>query len=160
MTKYLLLVWHKIGHGRFFPLQQYCNLAPGVTNVCIGPPWLQMLQEVLVIPRLREAIEQATPEAWEQARMDYMTMCQFCQTLFTPATQTHPKWVNLLQFIGGGFYLVPAALAMRYREYGDWIDDAFAWANCSLADPDLQTWLAEELTRCSAESPGSNADGG
>ena len=46
-------------------------------------PWLQMLQEVLAMPRLREAIEQATPEAWEQARLDYVTLCQFFQTFFS-----------------------------------------------------------------------------
>ena len=53
--------------------------------------WLQTLQEILAIPRLREVIEQATPEKWEQARLDYETLCQFCQTLFAPVTRKYPK---------------------------------------------------------------------
>ncbi len=117
-------------------------------------PWLQTLQEILAIPQLREVIEQATLEAWEQARLDYETLCQFCQTLFAPVTQTQPKEVNLLLFVGVSFYLVPVALAIRYRGYGQWIDDAFARASELLDDPDTQAWLAEELARHRAESPG------
>ena len=37
--------------------------------------WLRMLQEILTLPRLREVIEKATPEAWQQARLDYTTLC-------------------------------------------------------------------------------------
>lgn len=59
-------------------------------------PWLRILQEVLTMPRLREAIERATSEAWEQARLDYETLCEFCRTFFAPAIQTHPKEVFLL----------------------------------------------------------------
>jgi hypothetical protein len=116
-------------------------------------PWLRILQEVLAMPRLREAIEQATPEAWEQARLDYETLCEFCRTFFAPAIQTHPKGVFLLQFVGFGFYLVPVALAVEYRGYGHWIDDAIAWANEFLSDPDLQAWIAEQLAQRRAKSP-------
>ena len=107
--------------------------------------WLQTLQEILAIPRLREVIEQTTPEEWEQARLDYETLCQFCQTLFAPVTRRHPKGVNLLQFVAGGFYLVPVALAIQYRGYGQWIDDAFEWASELFADPDMQALLAKEF---------------
>jgi hypothetical protein len=123
-------------------------------------PWLQTLQEILAIPQLREVIEQATPEAWEQARLDYETLCQFCKTLFAPVTQTQPKEVNLLLFVGVGFYLVPVALAIRYRGYGHWIDDAFAWASDLLDDPYTQNWLAEAFARRRAESPGWKDSGG
>lgn len=140
-----------------FAVLQMIGAAEGDTQ----PPdefaesWLRMLQEVLAMPQLREAIEQATPEAWEQARLDYETLCQFCRTFFAPATQTHPKWVNLLQFVVGGFYLVPVALAIRYWEYDQWIDDAVAWANEFLNDPNLQAWLAQRR----AESQSDNAGG-
>jgi hypothetical protein len=117
-------------------------------------PWLQTLQEILAIPQLREVIEQATLEEWEQARLDYATLCQFCQTLFAPATQTQPKGVNLLLFVGGGFYLILVALAIQYRGYGHWIDDAITWANELLDDPDIQNWFAEQLAQRPAESPG------
>ncbi len=117
-------------------------------------PWLRILQEVLAMPRLREAIEQATPEAWEQARLDYETLCEFCRTFFAPAIQTHPQAVFLLQFVGFGFYLVPVALAIEYRGYGHWIDDAITWANEFLSDPDLQAWIAEQLAQRRAKSPG------
>jgi len=112
------------------------------------------------MPRLREAIEQATPEAWEQARLDYETLCELCRTLFAPAIQTHPKGVFLLQYVGFGSYLVPVALAIQYRGYGHWIDYAIAWANEFLSDPDLQAWLAEQLAQHRAESPGGNDGGG
>ncbi len=117
-------------------------------------PWLQTLQEILVIPQLCEVIEQAMPEEWAQARLDYATLCQFCQALFAPATQAHPKEVNLLLFVGAGFYLVPVAIAIRYRGYDHWIDDAFAWASDLLDDPDVLAWLAEQLAQRRAESPG------
>ncbi len=117
-------------------------------------PWLRILQEVLAMPRLREVIERATPEAWEQARLDYETLCEFCRTFFAPTIQTHPKGVFLLQFVGFGFYLVPVALAIQYRGYGQWIDDAITWANEFITDPDLQAWIAEQLAQRRAESPG------
>ncbi len=110
-------------------------------------PWLQTLQEILAIPRLHEVIEQATPDEWEQARLDYATLCQFFQTLFAQLAWKNPKWVNLVFFGSSGFYLVPMALAIRYRGFGHWIDDAFAWASCSLADPDTQAWFAEQLAQ-------------
>src|SRR4051794_10927757 len=85
------------------------------------------------------------PAAWEQARLDYETLCELCRTLFAPAIQTHPKGVFLLQYVGFGSYLVPVALAIQYRGYGHWIDYAIAWANEFLSDPDLQAWLAKQL---------------
>ena len=67
---------------------------------------------------------------------------------------TLPKWVYHLSFAAGGFYLVPVALAIRYWGYGHWIDDAFAWVNEQLADPDTQAWLTEQLAQHRGESPG------
>ncbi len=89
-------------------------------------------------------IEQATPEAWEQARLDYMTLCQFLHMLNPTSEQEDPEvegfflWIFTL----GGFHLVPMALAIRQRGYGQWIDDAFAWVNKQLADPEIQASLA------------------
>lgn len=117
-------------------------------------PWLQTLQKVLAIPQVRQVIEQATPEEWERARLDYMTLCQFCQTLFAPATQAQPKEFTLLLFVGAGSHLVPMALAIRYAGYDHWIDDAFAWVSDLLDDPDTIARLAEQLARRGTESPG------
>ncbi len=111
-------------------------------------PQLQTLQEILGLPRLREVIEQATPEAWEQARLDYMTLCQFLQTISLPSKEEDPPEVKswfLGLFAIGGDLLVPVALAIRQRGYDHWIDDAFAWINELLADPKTQAmraWLA------------------
>ncbi len=115
-------------------------------------PWLQTFQEILAFPRLREALEQATPKEWEQARIDYVTLCQFFRNFFAPVAHIHPvpEEMYVLLFAAGGFYLVPVALAIRYWGRGDWIDDAFAWASGLLNDPDTQAWLAEQL----AKSPG------
>lgn len=138
-------------------------------------PWLQTLQEILALPRLREVIEQATPEAWEQARWDYTTLCQLLQTFSAPRAEEDPDDVFLGLFAFGGFHLVPVALAIRQRGYGHWIDDGFAWVNKRLADPEIQAmrawladpeirarlsdpegrvWIAEQLARRHVESPG------
>ncbi len=101
-------------------------------------PQLQTLQEILALPRLREVIEQATPEAWGQARLGYMTLRQFLHVLNPTSEQEDPKvegfflWIFTL----GGFHLVPVALAIRQRGYGRWIDGAFAWVNKQFADPE------------------------
>ena len=144
-------------------------------------PRLQTIQEILALPRLREVIEQATPGAWEQARLDYMTLCQFFQTFSAPQAEEDPDGVFLGLFAVGGFHLVLVALAIRQRGYGHWIDDAFAWVNKLLADPETQAtlaWLAdpairarltgpegqalliERLAQRRAESPGGNDGGG
>ena len=78
-------------------------------------------------------------------------------------------------FTFGDFHLVPVALAIRLWRYGHWIDDAIAWVNGLLADPETQAtlawianpeirarlsdpegrvWLIEQLARRHAESPG------
>ena len=49
------------------------------------------IQEILALPRLREVIEQAPPEAWEQARLDYMTLCQFLRTFAGSPKQEDPE---------------------------------------------------------------------
>jgi len=105
--------------------------------------WLLTLRNTLTIPRLREVIEQATPEAWERARRDYMTLYQFFQTVFAPFIQEDPEGMYLLLFASGGFHLVPVALAIRQQGYGSWIDDAFAWVSKRLADPETQAMLAQ-----------------
>ncbi len=45
-------------------------------------------------------------------------------------------------FTFGDFHLVPVALAIRLWRYGHWIDDAIAWVNGLLADPETQARLA------------------
>lgn len=102
--------------------------------------WLSRFQEALALPRVREAIEQATPEAWEQARRDYLTLCEFAQILLAPVAQIHPvpEEMYVLLFGAVGSHLVPVALALRYWQYGDLIDEAFAWARDNLDDLDDQ----------------------
>ena len=67
------------------------------------------------------------------------------------------------------------ALAIRQRGYGHWIDDGFAWVSKRLADPETQAilawaadpeirarlsdpegraWIAGQLAKRHAESPG------
>jgi hypothetical protein len=121
---------------------------------------LQTLQEILSFPRLREVVEQATPEAWEQARLDYMTLCQFLQTFSAMQAGDDPDGVFLGLFALGGSLLVPVALAVRQRGYGHWIDDAFAWVSERLADPETQAmlaWLADPEILARLSNPESRA---
>src|SRR5947209_7875504 len=104
--------------------------------------WVRALQEILALPHLYEVIEQATPEVWEQARQDYMTLCRLLQTIVAPLKQEGDlEEVGLYLFLFGGFFLVPVALSIRQRGYGDWIDDGFAWVNKRLASPDTRVWF-------------------
>lgn len=123
-------------------------------------PWLQTLQEILALPRLREVIEKATPEAWQQARLDYTTLCQFLQTFSAPQAEEDQDGVFLGLFAVGGFHLVPVALAIRQRGYGHWIDDAFAWVSKRLADPETQSllaWAADPAIRARLTGPEGQA---
>lgn len=112
-----------------------------------GPlSWLQMLQTILSLPRVREVIEQATPDEWEQARLDYMSLCQSIQRFLTPIAHllALPEEGGLhFLFAFGGFYLVPVALAVRQRGYGHWIDRAFAWMSEHLTGPEIEAWFAD-----------------
>jgi hypothetical protein len=121
--------------------------------------WLSEFQEVLALPRVREAIEQATPEAWEQARSDYLTLCEFAQILLAPVAQIHPvpQEMYVLLFGAVGSHLVPVALALRYWEYGEWIDEMFASMSDNLDEIDYEeerAWIAEQLVQRRAKSPG------
>lgn len=115
-------------------------------------PQLQALQEILAFPHLREVIEQATPEAWEQARLDYMALRQFLHAL-NHASEEEDSEVDgffLWIFTLGGFHLIPVALAIRQRGYGHWIDNAFARVNELFADPETQAnlvWAADPAIR-------------
>lgn len=105
-------------------------------------PWVQAVHDILVLPHIYEAMERATPEAWEQARQDYMTLCRLLKTIFAPLMQAADlEEIGLYLFPFGGFFLVPMALSMRHRGYGYWIDDGFAWVNDWLAKPDTQAWF-------------------
>ena len=120
--------------------------------------WLPMFQEILAFPRLREALERATSVAWEQARVDYLTFCQFAKNILAPVAIIHPvpEIMYVLLVAAVGLYLVPIAVAMRYWGYGEWIDDAFEWFSELSADLDMeeQACLAEQLAQHRAKSPG------
>jgi hypothetical protein len=88
-------------------------------------------------------IEQATPEAWEQARLDYTSLCQFLQTFSAPQAEEDPDGVFLGLYTVGGVLLVPVVLAIRQRGYGHWIDDGFVWVSKRLADPETRARLSD-----------------
>jgi len=120
--------------------------------------WLPMFQEILAFPRLREALERATPAAWEQARVDYLTFCQFAKNILAPVAIIHPvpEIMYVLLVASVGLYLVPIAVAMRYWGYGERIDDAFEWVSELAADLDTEerAWLEEQLAQRRAKLPG------
>ena len=107
-------------------------------------PWVEAVHEILVVPHIYEAMKQATPEVWEQARQDYMALCQLLRTVVAPLTQDgNLEDLCMYLFPFGGFFLVPVALSMRHWGYGYWIDDGFAWVNNWLAKPDTQAWFTK-----------------
>ncbi len=105
-------------------------------------PWVQAAHEILVLPHIYEAMEQATPEAWEQARQGYTTLCRLLRRVVAPLNQEgNLEELCMFLFPFWGFFLVPVALSMRHWGYGYWIDDGFAWVNNWLAKPDTQAWF-------------------
>lgn len=106
--------------------------------------WFLSFRDFLSLPRLRDALINATVEEWEQAREDYLTLCRFLHNL----AELFPRRNALLtlemrqtMFLKWGSMLPPLFLSVRFYGYGDHIDEALDMLNgfldAILADPDF-----------------------
>lgn len=141
----VLAMLEKTNTGAQTNAQREINTTPPEEFTEGSSSWLQTLQAILALPRVREVIEQATPDEWERARLDYVSLCQFIQTFLAPIAHllALPEGGLHLLFAFGGFHLVPVALAIRYRGYGHWIDRALAWMSEHITGPEIQAWFAD-----------------
>ena len=101
-----------------------------------------VLQDILSLPNLREVVQTATPEQWEQAREDYLSLCQLCSEFWELAisagTPSLPEALFTNWKLRGACWLMVPFLSTRCRGYGQWIDMAFAKIHEGLADPSIQ----------------------
>lgn len=106
------------------------------------------LREVFALPRLRDALVNATVEEWTQARDDYLALCQLLRqlaALFPRRNALLTTEMRQALFLKWGAKLPPLLLAARYAGYGDWIDGVLASFTGDLevlADPELRERLA------------------
>ncbi len=100
------------------------------------------LRDVLTLPNLREAVQTATPEQWEQAREDYLSLCQLLSELVKAAASSEPPsfperfTTNLT--LHGACWLITPFLSARYRGYGQLLDMAFEKIHEMLIDPSFR----------------------
>ena len=106
------------------------------------------LREVFALPRLRDALVNATVEEWTQARDDYLALCQLLRqlaALFPRRNALLTTEMRQALFLKWGAKLPPLLLAARYAGYGDWIDGVLASFNGDLevlTDPEIHEKLA------------------
>jgi hypothetical protein len=111
--------------------------------------WVLSLREIFTLPRLRDALINATVEEWTQARDDYLTLCHLLHKLAALSPRRNARLTGEMRqtvFLHWGSRLPPLLLAVRYAGYGDRIDEALAGfnevLNDILADPDVRKILA------------------
>ncbi len=130
--------------------------------------WQRVFQEVLSLPRLRDAAMNATMEEWQQARADYMRLSIIICPICEPLTQCAPihSWiltgtsVGLLEIlyamvIKGALFLLLPFLSLRQHGHGIWIDKAFTKAREILYNQEVFTDLfltaAERMTEITGD---------
>ncbi len=104
------------------------------------------LRDILTLPNLREAVQTATPEQWEQAREDYLTLCQLLSELVKAAASSEPpsfpEWFTTNLTLMWASLLIVPFLSARYRGYGQLLDMAFEKIHEMLTDP---SFIAQAL---------------
>jgi hypothetical protein len=130
--------------------------------------WQRVFQEVLSLPRLRDAAMNATMEEWQQARADYMRLSIIICPICEPLTRCAPihSWiltgtlVGLLEIlyamvIKGALFLLLPFLSLRQHGHGIWIDKAFTKAQEILNNQEVFTYLfltaAERMTEITGD---------
>ncbi len=101
-----------------------------------------ILRDILSLPNLREVVQTATPEQWEQAREDYLSLCrvlgEFDDLRTSTGSPPFPEVVLTNLTIVGAHWLIAPLLSVRSRGYGQWIDMVFKKIHEVLADPSFQ----------------------
>ena len=91
------------------------------------------LQRTFSLPRLHQAILQATPEQWDLARRDAHQLC----ALLLPLRIKHPPSVRACITVGGLLFL-PLLLSIHVHSSPQWISSLYTFLN----DPNLREILA------------------
>jgi hypothetical protein len=114
---------------------------------------VEIMRDILALPRLREAIRTATPEQWQQVRKDYLSFCHMLRVIENRRTNAGGETLALPEEflmglkITGARWLTAPLLSARCRGYGQWIDAGFEKIHEFLADPEVQERI---LTRAKA----------
>jgi len=88
-----------------------------------------ILRDILTLHNLREVLETATHEQWEQAREDYLVLCELLGKFVRQTTR--PEHLESLEELAvnlrltGAVWLIVPLLSTRCRGHGHWIDEGF-----------------------------------
>lgn len=103
-----------------------------------------VLHDILTLSHLYEATKVAAREQWDQAREDYLMVCQLLREIMktsdAPALPTWFRWNLLMQ--GACWFIIPL-LSARYRGYGHWIDLGREKMHEVVTDPLLRAKVRE-----------------
>lgn len=107
-----------------------------------------ILRDILTVQNLREALETAIPDQWEQARDDFYEACELFSGFIHRTTR--PELLEPLEEFAPAFkvvtamWLIPPLLSARSRGHGHWIDKAFDWIRKALASPELEEIIQQQ----------------
>ena len=101
-----------------------------------------ILRDIFTLPHLRETIQTAKPEQWQQAKKDYLSLCHVLKVIEerrpSKSEVEYPEGFLMNLRITGAVWLILPLLSARCRGYGRWIDIGFEKMYEFLADPSIQ----------------------
>lgn len=107
-----------------------------------------ILHDTLTLTHLHEAIQMATREQWDQARDDYLRLCQLCNMFggilatYGPPVPTLPEWFIVRWKTLGALWLIAPFLSTRYWGYGQEFDTVFKKTYELITDTEANKMLA------------------
>lgn len=111
-----------------------------------------LLHDVLTLSNLHEAIQMAAHDQWEQAREDYLRLCQlfselgeFLASLGCPPWPEFPEEFYTNWILQGAIWLTVPFLSARHRGYGQELDMAFEKIHEFLTDSAIRTELLKGM---------------
>jgi len=157
MDRYMLMdaITHLLASQDYQPdeftlvelLEAFVTINQQEMSESILPPLLATIQKAtdfvsshFSLPRLRDAVRDATTEDWHLAQQDFIALCSMLKhTYRLIKTQINfpplPIEWQYNALAKSGLYIIPLLLALHQDGYEDWIDWAIARAREALADP-------------------------
>lgn len=106
---------------------------------------IKVVRDILSLPHLREVIRTTTLERWQQAREDFLSICNVFGIIedsrINNGGELIPEDFLMGLKITGAYWLTAPLLSKRYRGYGHWIDIAYENIYEFLADPAVQEMI-------------------
>lgn len=106
---------------------------------------LAEVHDILTLTHLREVIQEATDDRWEQARVDYLHLCrlfsllgEFLQSLGCPPFPQFPEQFFINWKLQGAVWLLVPFLSTRHRGYRQELDMTFEKIQDFLTNPELR----------------------